>query len=131
MVAKVEEAKQRTRKALADLGVNTTNLDLSYITTELLEFYETNARKKSGSPLNSSVTWPPNLPYTPRYCGHHLVRKEKNIWNYKNNNSTTSDDTEDQKCSGSHAYEVTLNQLNQWGCPNDNPPGGFYGTDAI
>ena len=73
MEAKVEEAKQRTRKALADLGVNTTNLDLSYITAELIEFYEKNSKEKSGLPAKSSATWPPGLAYTPRFCGHHLV----------------------------------------------------------
>jgi hypothetical protein len=128
MENKVEEAKQRTKKALAELGASTTDLDLSYITSELLDFYEKNAKEKSGSPAKSSVGWPPNLPYTPRFCGHHLVHVNQNIWNYQNNNPTTNDDTENQKCSGSYAYRVGLNQLNQFPCPNNNPPGGFVGT---
>jgi hypothetical protein len=127
----VEEARKKTEQALKQMGVDTTSIDLSYITDDLVDASQEARDKREDAQAQAgpgTLDSEPNVPYNPIYYGNHLLHEQANVWTYTNSNPSDGIDHRPHKCGSGYRWRVTINQMNQWGCPNNNPPGGFFGA---
>lgn len=117
----LEEVRQRTRATLIAMGVQESDLDLSYITEDLLA---EPAQEKESADAQSE----PATEAMPNYFGNRLVHESGPVWTYTNSNPSTGSDLPGHKCGSGYRWRASFSSYNTgsgWGCPGNNPPGGF------
>ena len=115
----VEQVKEATKKKLIELGVKKSEIDLSYITEELVR---TSLSAKKKESIVSALTGMPN------YYGNNLTHVNGNVWAWTNSNPSTTSDLPAHKCGLGYRWQASFSAYNTgagWGCPNNNPAGGF------
>lgn len=125
MANSIEQVKEATKAKLLELGMKESDIDLSYITDALIA-ESTSAKKKDTMPTSS----PAALAGQPNYFGNRLAHVSGNVWSWTNSNPSTTSDLPSHKCGSGYRWQASLSAYNTgagWGCPGNNPPGGFQG----
>lgn len=118
----LERVKEETQKGIKNLLGNSAleeEIDVSYITAELLNAYRSDAKEKDSSQCNTqSITQ--NVAC---FWGNNWVHVSENKWNYTNNHSGTGCDpvTESCLCGSGYRWSVAVNQMSKRVCPNGAP----------
>jgi hypothetical protein len=112
----VIKAKALTTEAFKQLGI--IDLDLSYITPELLELYE-GAKEKDpnkcdikdiefGKKLEEELDLSQDYPC---FIGHSPVAQANAYWVYQNNNSSDGCDNESHLCGSGYSWKARCSKV--------------------
>lgn len=112
----VVKAKARTTEALKEIGLN--DLDLSYITTELLELYEKATEKEPSKCEMRDIDFGKKLeseegltePY-PCFIGHTPVFLGNTEWAWQNNNSSDGCDLAAHLCGSGYSWKAKCSKV--------------------
>ena len=125
----LEEVIENTRKGLIELSsedaeFNTEELDLSYITQELIDDYRKNALPKDDvlveKEYTKAIEEAEDAQSVACYWGNNWVNISKKKWNYTNNYSGTGCDpvTTSCLCGSGQRWEVLVSKLSGRYCAN-------------
>ncbi|MBY5532828.1 hypothetical protein HFO42_07555 [Rhizobium leguminosarum] len=122
----VNDAKKRTKEALELYGIDTTNVDLSYITKELLEEYQ-GLHVIPHRADQADPTWNPDYyGNSPVFWGDFIEDGMDGVWRFHNGTKDLLHKPQ-HKCGESTVWEAILRHFRFSPCPNDKPKGGFEG----
>jgi hypothetical protein len=116
----LEKVIEETRKALTENalpGEKNDDLDLSYITQELLDHYRENAKEKNVNACDDAQ----NKPNVACFWGNNwVIIGPNNRWSYQNNNADDGCDpvTESCLCGSGHSWKVTAYNVTGRYCSN-------------
>ncbi|UTW00790.1 hypothetical protein KDW99_06605 [Marinomonas rhizomae] len=116
----VEQAKEDTKQALVEYGFaeSSGEVDVSYITKELLTLYES-AEDKDGDCKGVCKDMGEELEKEggslannyPCYIGHTPVHKGGNKWQYQNNNTSNGCDRKEHLCGSGKVWSAKCNKI--------------------
>lgn len=118
----VGQIREATKKKVMELGIKEDEIDLSYITEELVA-KSANARRKDALPKSSA-----GFTGQPNYYGNQLAHVSGSVWSWTNGNSSSGSDLPAHKCGSGYRWQANFSAYNTgagWACPENNPPGGF------